>query len=93
MASPLLDYAEAAEYLRTSYATLKKRVVTGQITHVRIGGRVFFKVEDLNAFIEASRVEAQLRAERKIAAAARSDVRRVGRAGGPNLSVIARTPR
>lgn len=86
MTSPLLDYTEAAAYLRVSHATVKKLVARGRITHVKLGTRVFFTRGDLDGFIESSRVEA----EAKAAASARRVDRRAARAGGPNLSVIGR---
>lgn len=56
--SPLLNYAEAAAYLRLSKNELSRRVSSGQVTAVRFGRRVMFTQADLDEFIDRQRVTA-----------------------------------
>lgn len=85
MTSPLRPYDEAAAYLHISRAKLERLVRTSAITCRRIGSRVFFTQADLDAFIDAARVDATAAVATRPPAA-----RRAARVGGPNLSVIGR---
>ena len=54
----LLSYGEAAAILRCSPVSLRRRVMLGQLPHLKPygpRGRVFFLQEDLEAFLLASR--------------------------------------
>jgi excisionase family DNA binding protein len=79
--SALRTYDEAADYLRISRSLLERIVQRREISCVRVGARVLFTDADLEAFIDAKRVEPTV-------AAPRPAVRRGGRASGPNLTVI-----
>ena len=79
--SPMRPYNEAAAYLNISRALLERLVRERKGAYRKVGSRVFFTQEDLDSFIDATRVA-------PIEAAARPSARRAGRAGGPNLSVI-----
>lgn len=57
-ASPLLDEHEAARYLRISRTTLIRRRQDGLIRYKRIGNRVFFTKENLDAYIADSDTDA-----------------------------------
>ncbi len=53
----LLDYSEAAEYLRCSPATLRKKVMVRAVPFVKPfgkNGRVFFIAEDLEKLVLTS---------------------------------------
>lgn len=55
----LLNYFEAAEFLRVSPLTLRKKVSQGTIPHLKPFGphsRVFFDAEELEQLLESSRV-------------------------------------
>lgn len=54
--SPFITTHEAADYLRLSPKTLEKHRVTGEgpVYH-RLGRRVFYRVEDLNAWAATKR--------------------------------------
>ena len=52
MARHMLDAAEAAEYLKVSYWTLLEKAKKGVIPCVKVGRRVLFSQEGLDAWIE-----------------------------------------
>lgn len=45
-----LEYGEAAEYLGVSVRTLERAKVSGTISFIEVGRRVFFTPEDLDEF-------------------------------------------
>lgn len=52
-----LDTADAALYLGFAKATLKKWRVTGDgPSYVRVGSKIVYRVEDLDAFLSAHRI-------------------------------------
>ena len=56
----LLDETSAANYLNVSPLTLRDwraRRKNPQPVYYKVGGRIYFKQEDLDAFIELGRVE------------------------------------
>jgi excisionase family DNA binding protein len=60
----LLNIEEAAENLRTSPITIRRMVKAGTIPYRRLGTggkntRIFFTVEDLDAYLEAAKVPAK----------------------------------
>lgn len=57
--SVLLDYQAAAEYLDTTYHHLRRMVYERRIPHVKLGRKVRFIRDDLDAFIRAQRVPAE----------------------------------
>jgi excisionase family DNA binding protein len=79
--SPLRPYDDADAYLLISRSKLERLVAAGAIGHVKVGSRVLFTQDDLDAFIAASRVE-------PTAARPSRPARRAARASGPNLSVV-----
>ena len=52
----LLDVQEAAEYLKTTPATLRCRVSRRQVPFVKIGRSVRFRVSDLDKWIDRQAV-------------------------------------
>lgn len=54
---PLMTEAEAARYLNRSVQTVRRRRKAGEIAYVRDGG-IRYRLEDLDAYIEACRVAA-----------------------------------
>lgn len=54
--SPLLDLSTAAGYLNTSESTLRRWVKEGVIPTVKLGKTYRLKKEDVDAFIEASKI-------------------------------------
>jgi excisionase family DNA binding protein len=54
----ILTEAEAAQKLRMSVKTLKRRRSAGQIGHIRDGRRVLYRPEHLNAYLDAVEVAA-----------------------------------
>lgn len=54
----LLNYKQASAYLHLSEFTLRRYVSEKKIKHYKLGSRVFFKPEDLDAWINSKRVEA-----------------------------------
>jgi excisionase family DNA binding protein len=54
--SDLFDLQTAADYLRISKGTLCKYTSSKKIRHYKLGRKVFFKVEDLDSFIESKMV-------------------------------------
>jgi excisionase family DNA binding protein len=54
----MLSSQEAAEYLCVPLATLMKYNSERRIPYYKIGRRVYYKVEDLAAFVESCRVPA-----------------------------------
>ena len=54
--SPLLDISATAGYLNTSESTLRRWVKDGAIPTYKLGKTYRFKKEDVDVFIEASRV-------------------------------------
>ena len=55
---PYLTTEEAAEYLRCSVATLRRRVARREIPYFKPGARNLFDRADLDAYMAASRFEA-----------------------------------
>jgi excisionase family DNA binding protein len=51
----LIQITEAAAILGVSLVTVRRRVRDGSLPHIRIKGRLYFKPNELNAFIEAHR--------------------------------------
>ena len=56
--SPVLDFSTTAGYLNTSESTLRRWVKDGVIPTYRLGKTYHFKKEDLDTFIESSRMGA-----------------------------------
>jgi excisionase family DNA binding protein len=59
-----LDVDQFAKMFSLSRAWVYKMVWKGKISHYKIGNRVFFRKEDIDQFIERSRVECQLESEK-----------------------------
>ncbi len=66
MASPqfaqplhLLDYDGAGAYVGRNRHFIRRLVSQRRLAHYRVGGRVMFLPSDLDAFLDAARVEAQ----------------------------------
>ena len=56
----LLSYEEASEVLRCAPGTLRKRVMRGEVPHIKFGGRngrVFFRRQDLERFVNDHQVD------------------------------------
>jgi excisionase family DNA binding protein len=53
-----LTYRDAATYLGTTPAALRKRVERGEIPHIKDGRRVRFDRFDLDAYMRTHRIEA-----------------------------------
>jgi excisionase family DNA binding protein len=53
-----LTTTDAAQYLGISPAALRKRVERGEVSSHKLGRRLWFKVDDLDALMEAHRQEA-----------------------------------
>ncbi len=53
----LLDFEEAGGILSTPPATVRFWYRMGLLPHYRMGRRVLFSLEDLNAFLNARRVD------------------------------------
>jgi excisionase family DNA binding protein len=53
----IIQIKEAASILGVSAVTVRRRVRDGSLPHIRISGRLYFKLNELNAFIEAHRGE------------------------------------
>ena len=51
----LIQMKEAASILGVSAVTVRRRVRDGSLPHIRIRGRLYFKPNELHAFIEAHR--------------------------------------
>jgi excisionase family DNA binding protein len=51
----LIQMKEAASILGVSAVTVRRRVRNGSLPHIRISGRLYFKPNELHAFIEAHR--------------------------------------
>jgi len=47
----ILNVDEAAQYLRCSKSNLYHRVKAGTIPHVKMGGRILFKKDDLYSWL------------------------------------------
>jgi excisionase family DNA binding protein len=58
--STLLDYEAAANSLGMAEATLRKRVSRREIGYVKLGRLVRFRISDLNAYLEANAVPAEV---------------------------------
>lgn len=58
MSGKYLSYEDAAEHLGVSRRFLEKLVAERRIPYLRLGGKVRFLVEDLDAYALAGRVEA-----------------------------------
>src|SRR4030095_9239160 len=57
MVHELLDADQLAQLFRLTKAWVYKLTSTGQISYYKIGKRVYFKRQDIETFIERSRVE------------------------------------
>lgn len=57
MASQYMSIQQAAERLSVAYNTVRNAILAGKLTAYRVLGTYRIKVEDLDAFIEAGRVE------------------------------------
>jgi excisionase family DNA binding protein len=51
----LIQIKEAASILGVSAVTVRRRVRDGSLPHIRIRARLYFKPNELHAFIEAHR--------------------------------------
>ncbi len=54
----LMDYSEAARFLKIAEQTLRRKCMTGQIPHLKpfgLRGRTLFVKEDLERFLLSSR--------------------------------------
>jgi excisionase family DNA binding protein len=56
-ATVLLDIAEAAEYLGVTTRFIRTLVQERRVVHYKLGKSVRFTTADLDAFVEAGRVE------------------------------------
>lgn len=56
--APLFDIRAAAAYLGTSERHMRRLVAERRITHSKIGGKLRFKCEELDAFIVSNTVTA-----------------------------------
>ena len=56
MENTRMRYSEAAKYLRISEYTLRRWASEKRITHFKVGKAVFFRVEDLEKFIDSGKV-------------------------------------
>ena len=54
-AQRLMRLREAAALLGVSSVTLRRRCRAGELLHVRIKGHLYFKLADVNAFVEKHR--------------------------------------
>src|SRR5437016_5618435 len=61
-----LDVDQFAKMFALSRAWVYKMVWKGKISHYKIGNRVFFRKEDIDQFIERSRVECQSESEKAV---------------------------
>jgi len=57
MSSNWVDAPGAAEYLGTPVRHVRTLVETRRLLHYKLSGKIRFKVTDLDAFLEASRVD------------------------------------
>lgn len=55
--APLLKLGNVAAILNVSAVTVRRRVADGSLPHIRIKGRLYFKLEDIKRFIDAQRVD------------------------------------
>jgi excisionase family DNA binding protein len=53
-----LSTNDAAAYLGTSPAALRKRVELGEVAYHKVGRRLWFRVDDLDAYMNQDRHEA-----------------------------------
>jgi excisionase family DNA binding protein len=53
--SPLLETDEVARLLRVSRRTVERLVASGELTALRIRGRVLYTAEDVNEFVQSQR--------------------------------------
>ena len=53
-----LPTKEAATYLGTTQAALRKKVELGEIAYHKLGRRLWFRVDDLDAYMNQERHEA-----------------------------------
>lgn len=51
-ASSLLKLAAVAKLLGMAAITVRRRVKDGSLAHVRIEGRLYFKIADVHAFVD-----------------------------------------
>ena len=56
----LMNVAEAATYLGVGYTTIRSRIAERKIPFVKSGGRVLFRLVDLDRWIEKQLVEAEV---------------------------------
>lgn len=52
MMQQMMTVPETAEKLRVKTGTIRKWIYGGQLPHVKLGGRVCLKMQDIQAFIE-----------------------------------------
>ena len=57
IASPLLTTEETMSYLRLSRPTVQRHVASGRLKKIKLGSRVLFHFEDIEAFVCAGRVQ------------------------------------
>lgn len=57
----MLDIAAAAEYLGTSRRHVQRLIADRRLTHVKVGGRIRFRQQDLDAYIVANTRQAVAR--------------------------------
>jgi excisionase family DNA binding protein len=53
-----LSTGDAATYLGTTPAALRKRVELGEIAYHKLGRRLWFRIDDLDAYMNQDRTEA-----------------------------------
>jgi excisionase family DNA binding protein len=84
--SRLKTIPEAASYTGLSERFLRTLVFERRITFHKLGRRVYFAPEDLDAFVEAGRVEAKrdsyLEGVTPLARRPKAEVKRAARGGG-----------
>lgn len=59
----LLDNTEAAEFLNISPFSLRGKVSRKEIPHIKVGRRTLFSPSDLQAWVEANKVQPRFRRE------------------------------
>ncbi len=50
---------EAAEYLKISISTLRKKIMNREVPHHKWGGTIYFQADELDKMINSHRVEAK----------------------------------
>ena len=54
-----LNRKEAADWLMCSIAKIDRLVRGGELTYIRDGGRVFFEIRDLDAYVDRCRIHSK----------------------------------